>query len=82
MAFSEREVLGGLAEIINEETGIPLRSVRFDKRFAEDFGADDRTMSAIFAHIRNRFDIDVPAADLNLFKTVGDAVAYIQAAQS
>jgi acyl carrier protein len=82
MAFSEREVLGGLAEIINEEIGIALRSVSFDKRFAEDFGADNQTMDAIFAHIRNRFDIEVPVTDRQLFKTVGDAVAYIQAAQS
>ena len=33
MANSEQEILSGLAEIVNEETGLPVESVELDKGF-------------------------------------------------
>ena len=37
MAASEQEILAGLAEIVNEETGIDAASVQSDKSFADSY---------------------------------------------
>jgi acyl carrier protein len=36
MAQSEQEILEGLAEIVNEETGLDTASVEMDKSFTEE----------------------------------------------
>ena len=36
MAQSEQEILEGLAEIVNEETGLDTASVELDKNFTDD----------------------------------------------
>ncbi|MEO6144928.1 MAG: acyl carrier protein, partial [Dermatophilaceae bacterium] len=36
MAQSEKEILDGLAEIVNEETGLDTASVELDKSFTDD----------------------------------------------
>ncbi|MBU6531248.1 acyl carrier protein [Streptomyces sp. NPDC057245] len=79
MALSEWEILDGLAEILNEETGVPTASVELGTRFAGDLGADAATMRLIAAHIEQKFR--VPRPDAAAFVRVGDAVAHIQAAQ-
>ena len=35
MASSEQEILSGLAEIVNEETGLPVESVEPGKSFTD-----------------------------------------------
>ncbi|MFC1439733.1 acyl carrier protein [Streptacidiphilus sp. N1-10] len=81
MALSEREILEGLAEIVNEETGIPTHAVRLGQRFAEDLAIDGSQMAAIIQHIGDKFRVTVPADGAETFKKIGDTVAYIQAAQ-
>ena len=39
MAQSEKEILDGLAEIVNEETGLDTASVELDKSFTDDLDA-------------------------------------------
>ena len=36
MAMNENEILQGLAEIVNEETGLDAAEVQMDKSFTED----------------------------------------------
>ena len=40
MASTEQEVLEGLAEIVNEETGIDTAEVELDKSFTDDLDID------------------------------------------
>ena len=40
MAQSEKEILDGLAEIVNEETGLDTASVELDKSFTDDLDID------------------------------------------
>lgn len=81
MALSEREILDGLAEIINEETGLATDLVQLGKRFAEDLAIDESVMAMITEHICDKFRVAVLDGQAGRFKKVGDAVAYIQAAQ-
>ncbi|MYW04634.1 acyl carrier protein [Streptomyces sp. SID3343] len=81
MALSEREILDGLAEIINEETGLAVETIQLGKHFAEDLAIDESMMTVIAEHVGAKFRVTLRYADVERFKKVGDAVAYIQAAQ-
>jgi acyl carrier protein len=81
MASSEQEILSGLAEIVNEETGLPVDSVEMNKNFTEDLDIDSLSMMTIVVNAEERFGVRIPDDDVKNLSTVGDAVAYIQQAQ-
>ncbi|PPK95399.1 acyl carrier protein [Kineococcus xinjiangensis] len=78
---SEQEILSGLAEIINEETGLPTDSVELDKSFTEDLDIDSLSMMTIVVNAEEKFSVRIPDEDVKNLKTVGDAVSYIAQAQ-
>lgn len=80
MAASEQEILAGLAEIVNEETGIPVEDVQPDKSFTEDLDIDSLSMMTIVVNAEERFGIRIPDDDVKNLRTVGDAVGYISSA--
>ena len=81
MALSEQEVLSGLAEIVNEETGLPADAVQLDKNFTDDLDIDSLSMMTIVVNAEEKFGVRIPDDDVKNLKTVSDAVAYIQSAQ-
>jgi acyl carrier protein len=81
MASSEQEILSGLAEIVNEETGLPADAVQLDKNFTDDLDIDSLSMMTIVVNAEEKFGVRIPDDDVKNLKTVGDAVSYIQNAQ-
>ena len=81
MALSEQEILSGLAEIVNEETGLPTDSVELGKSFTEDLDIDSLSMMTIVVNAEEKFSVRIPDEDVKNLRTVGDAVAYISQAQ-
>ena len=81
MAFSEQEILTGLAEIVNEETGLPVETVELDKSFTDDLDIDSLSMMTIVVNAEEKFGVRIPDDDVKNLKTVGDAVSYITSAQ-
>ena len=81
MAHSEQDILSGLAEIVNEETGLPVESVEPDKSFTDDLDIDSLSMMTIVVNAEEKFSVRIPDDDVKNLKTVGDAVSYIQSAQ-
>ena len=81
MAQSEKEILDGLAEIINEETGLDTASVELDKSFTDDLDIDSLSMMTIVVNAEEKFDVKIPDEEVKNLKTVGDAVSFITAAQ-
>jgi acyl carrier protein len=81
MALSEQEILSGLAEIINEETGLAADAVQLDKSFTDDLDIDSLSMMTIVVNAEEKFGVRIPDDDVKNLKTVGDAVSYIQSAQ-
>ena len=79
MAFSEQEILAGLAEIVSEETGLPAESVLPEKSFTDDLDIDSLSMVEIAVQAEDKFGVKIPDDELANLKTVGDAVAYIEA---
>lgn len=81
MAYSEDEVLAGLAEIVNEETGLAADTVTADKSFVDDLDIDSLAMMTIVALAEEKFEVTIPDDEVKNLGTVGQAVAYITGAQ-
>ena len=82
MAQSEQEILEGLAEILNEETGLDTASVELDKNFTDDLDIDSLSMMTIVVNAEEKFDVKIPDEEVKNLKTVGDAVDFIVKAQA
>jgi len=69
---NKEEILAGLAEIVNEETGVEL-----DKSFTEDLDIDSISMMTIVVNAEEKFEVTIPDEEVKNLKTVGDAVDFI-----
>ena len=74
---SKEEILTGLAEIVNEETGLETEAVQLDKSFTEDLDIDSISMMTIVVNAEEKFDVKIPDDEVKNLKTVGDAVTFI-----
>ena len=82
MALSTEEVLAGLAELINDETGIATDTVELGKSFTDDLDIDSISMMTIVVNAEEKFDVKIPDDEVKNLKTVGDAVEFIVKAQA
>jgi len=81
MAFSQADVLAGLAEIVNDETGIATEAVQLDKHFTNDLDIDSISMMTIVVNAEDKFSVKIPDEEVKNLITVGDAVSFIVGAQ-
>jgi acyl carrier protein len=77
---SKEEILTGLAEIVNEETGLETEAVQLDKSFTEDLDIDSISMMTIVVNAEEKFDVTIPDEEVKNLKTVEDAVNFIDTA--
>ena len=82
MAQSEQEIQDGLAEIVNEETGIETSEVQPEKSFTDDLDIDSLSMMTIVVNAEEKFGVKIPDDEVKNLKTVKDAVSFIANAQS
>ncbi len=78
--MSQQEILAGLAEIVQEVTGVPSTSVQLDKTFTDDLDIDSLSMVEIVTAAEDRFGVSIPDSDVKDLQTVRDAVSYIETA--
>ena len=78
MATAQKEIVSGIAEIIEEVTGIEPSEVTIEKSFVDDLDIDSLSMVEIAVQTEDKYGVKIPDEDLASLKTVGDAVAYIQ----
>ncbi|MBO0596081.1 acyl carrier protein [Nesterenkonia sp. E16_7] len=77
----KNEILAGLAEIVNEETGLEVEEVQSEKSFTEDLDIDSISMMTIVVNAEEKFDVKIPDEEVKNLTTVGDAVDFIANAQ-
>jgi acyl carrier protein len=82
MALSQSEVLAGLAEIVNDETGIAADAVALEKSFVDDLDIDSISMMTIVVNAEDKFGVKIPDEEVKNLITVGDAVNFIVSAQA
>lgn len=75
---SQEDLIAGLAEIIEEVTGIEPSEVTVDKSFVDDLDIDSLSMVEIAVQTEDKYGVKIPDEDLAGLRTVGDAVSYIQ----
>lgn len=78
MARTKEEIIAGLAEIVEEVTGIDPSEVTEEKSFVDDLDIDSLSMVEIAVQTEDRYGVEIPDEDLAKLRTVGDAVVYIQ----
>ncbi|MFC9788634.1 meromycolate extension acyl carrier protein AcpM [Rhodococcus sp. NPDC127528] len=78
MAATQEELIAGLAEIIEEVTGIEPSEVTIEKSFIDDLDIDSLSMVEIAVQTEDKYGVKIPDEDLASLRTVGDAVGYIQ----
>ncbi|QTE28447.1 acyl carrier protein [Pengzhenrongella sicca] len=82
MAFSEQEILAGLAEIVSEETGLPTDSVLPEKSFTDDLDIDSLSMMTIVTLAEEKFGVRIPDDEVKNLSSVADVVKFIAGAQA
>ncbi|WP_030014467.1 MULTISPECIES: acyl carrier protein [Micrococcales] len=73
----KNEILSGLAEIVNEETGVETADVQLEKSFTEDLDIDSISMMTIVVNAEEKFGVTIPDEEVKNLTTVGDAVDFI-----
>ncbi|MEI2777740.1 MAG: acyl carrier protein [Tetrasphaera sp.] len=81
MAQTEQEILEGLANIVNEETGLDVADVQMEKSFTDDLDIDSLSMMTIVVNAEEAFGVRIPDDEVKNLATVGDAVRFILNAQ-
>ncbi|MFF2557134.1 meromycolate extension acyl carrier protein AcpM [Nocardia sp. NPDC058058] len=82
MAITQAEIVAGIAEIIEEVTGIEASEVTIEKSFSEDLEIDSLSLVEIAVQLEDKYDVKIPDEDLASLRTLGDAVAYVQRMES
>lgn len=82
MAHTTEEVLAGLADLINDETGIAHDQVTLEKSFTDDLDIDSISMMTIVVNAEEKFDVKIPDDEVKNLTTVGEAVGFITQAQA
>ncbi|WP_344074249.1 acyl carrier protein [Streptomyces crystallinus] len=77
MSGRRREVLDGLAEIINEIAGVPVEDVRMSALFTDDLDLDSLSLVEVIVAAEERFRLQIPDADVVDVLSVRDAVNYL-----
>ncbi|MFF5020506.1 acyl carrier protein [Micrococcus luteus] len=79
---SKEEILAGLAEIVNEETGLDTAEVQPEKSFTDDLDIDSISMMTIVVNAEDKFGVKIPDEEVKNLKTVQDAVDFIDNARA
>ena len=75
--MTDREILAGLAEIVDEIAGVPADEVTPDKNFVEDLDIDSLSMVEIAVAAQDKFGVEIPDEQLKDLKTVQDVVNFV-----
>jgi acyl carrier protein len=78
VATTQDEIIAGIAEIIEEVTGIEPSEVTPEKSFVDDLDIDSLSMVEIAVQTEDKYGVKIPDEDLAGLRTVGDVVTYIQ----
>lgn len=78
MPVTQEEIIAGIAEIIEEVTGIEPSEITPEKSFVDDLDIDSLSMVEIAVQTEDKYGVKIPDEDLAGLRTVGDVVAYIQ----
>ncbi len=68
-----------IRDIIEKELGVEREKLTDEASFIEDLGADSLDIVELVMEFEKEFNIDIPDEDAEKLRTVGDAIAYLEA---
>jgi acyl carrier protein len=80
--MTDEEIRTGLAEIVQEVSGVEADRVQMDTAFQADLDLDSLTMVEVVVAAEEKFGCRIPDDDVAGLVTVADAVAYVRNAMS
>ena len=80
MTLTQTDILSGLAEVLEEVSGVAANKVVREATFENDLEVDSLTMVEVVVACEEKFGVRIPDEALENLKTVGDAVDYIETA--
>ncbi len=78
MASVEERVI----DIVAEQLGVDKEKVTRDTSFVNDLGADSLDQVELVMELEEEFDIDIPDDAAEKIQTVGQAIDFIEQAQT
>ncbi|MFE9246193.1 acyl carrier protein [Nocardiopsis sp. NPDC006938] len=75
---SEKDILKGLGEIVEEIVGTEPAEVTPEKSFVDDLDIDSLSMVEIAVAAQDKFGVEIPDDQLKDLKTVQDVINFIQ----
>lgn len=79
--MTDQEILGVIAEIIAEFTGVPASDVTPEASLAEDLDVDSLLMVEIAVTAQDTLGVEIPDHELGGLETVQDIISYVQRLQ-
>lgn len=73
------EIANQVKAIVSEQLDIDPATVEEKSSFVDDLDADSLAIVELVLALEEHFQIDIPDGETEKIRTVGDAVAYIQA---
>ena len=73
------EIASRVKAIIVDKLGVDENEVTETAEFTKDLGADSLDTVELIMEFEKVFDLQIPEPEAEKIKTVGDAVAYIEA---
>ena len=68
-----------IQQIIAEVLNIDPQEITMDTTFVDDLGADSLDVVDLLMSIEDEFEVEVPDEEIEIIKTVGSLVSYIEA---
>ncbi|MBN0975567.1 MULTISPECIES: acyl carrier protein [unclassified Gordonia (in: high G+C Gram-positive bacteria)] len=78
MSASQSQIVAGIAEIVEDVTGIEPEEVTVDKSFVDDLDIDSLSIVEIVVQLEDKYGVKIADEDIQQLSTVGDAVAFVQ----
>ena len=69
-------------KVVADKLGIDEATIKDDASFIEDLGADSLDTVELIMEFEKEFDIQIPDDKAETIATVGDAIAFIEAAKA
>ncbi|MEU0544879.1 meromycolate extension acyl carrier protein AcpM [Nocardia sp. NPDC005978] len=78
MATTREEIIAGIAEIVEEVTGIEAAGISIEQSFVADLEIDSLSLVEIAVQLEDKYGVSIPDEDMASLRSVGDAVAYVE----
>ncbi len=77
--MEREEILEKVTEVIVDQLNVERDDVTEEASFIDDLGADSLDLVELVMALESEFGISIPDEDVESIKSVGDAVAYVEA---